>query len=222
MTYFDWSAIDTVLLDMDGTLLDLHFDDHFWLHHLPQKIAQREQLPFAQAQQQIVSECDKVAGTLAWYCLDIWANKLDMDLLAAKREIQHLIAMRDDAIPFLEALKQANKRVILVTNAHPDSLTLKLEHTELGNHIDELISTHEFGITKEYQGLWQQLQGRTGFDPERTLFVDDSLTILRAAQTFGIAHLLAVTNPSSQRSENDSEEFIGSNDLRQLIPSLLP
>ena len=26
-----WRDIDTVLLDMDGTLLDLHYDNHFWL-----------------------------------------------------------------------------------------------------------------------------------------------------------------------------------------------
>ncbi|HBT55971.1 MAG TPA: haloacid dehalogenase, partial [Pseudomonas sp.] len=31
----NWNAIDTVLLDMDGTLLDLHFDNHFWLEHMP-------------------------------------------------------------------------------------------------------------------------------------------------------------------------------------------
>lgn len=40
----DWSAIDTVLLDMDGTLLDLHFDNHFWQHHLPLRFAERHGL----------------------------------------------------------------------------------------------------------------------------------------------------------------------------------
>ena len=23
--------VDTILLDMDGTLLDLHYDNHFWM-----------------------------------------------------------------------------------------------------------------------------------------------------------------------------------------------
>ena len=31
----NWSKIDTVLLDMDGTLLDLHYDSHFWLNVIP-------------------------------------------------------------------------------------------------------------------------------------------------------------------------------------------
>ena len=37
----DWDAIDTVLLDMDGTLLDLHFDNYFWMDHLPRLYAEK-------------------------------------------------------------------------------------------------------------------------------------------------------------------------------------
>lgn len=37
---FNWKTIDTVLLDMDGTLLDLHFDNHFWLSLVPQEFKQ--------------------------------------------------------------------------------------------------------------------------------------------------------------------------------------
>ena len=40
----DWSCIDTVLLDMDGTLLDLHFDNFFWSEHLPRTYALRHQI----------------------------------------------------------------------------------------------------------------------------------------------------------------------------------
>ena len=36
----DWSQIDTVLLDMDGTLLDLRFDNHFWLELVPRRFAE--------------------------------------------------------------------------------------------------------------------------------------------------------------------------------------
>ena len=218
MTELNWGSIDTVLLDMDGTLLDLHFDDFFWLTHVPQKLAEREGISFDAAKQYVVEECDKVAGTLAWYCLDIWAEKLDMDLVSAKREIEHLISLRPDAIEFIDRVKAAGKTVVLVTNAHPDSLSLKLEHTKLDQHIDTLISTHEFGVTKESQLLWQKLQTRLGFNKERVLFVDDSLTILRAAKTYGIGQLLAVTNPSSQRPLNNSEEFLGTTDLRTVLP----
>jgi 5'-nucleotidase len=35
----DWNNIDTVLLDMDGTLLDLAFDSQFWLQDVPQALS---------------------------------------------------------------------------------------------------------------------------------------------------------------------------------------
>ncbi|MEJ2034453.1 MAG: hypothetical protein P8Y63_15790, partial [Deltaproteobacteria bacterium] len=35
----NWGVIDTVLLDMDGTLLDKHFDDYFWLRFVPENYA---------------------------------------------------------------------------------------------------------------------------------------------------------------------------------------
>lgn len=212
--------VDTVLLDMDGTLLDLHFDNHFWLTLVPQKIAERQGISLKEAQQQMMGEYQKVMGTLQWYCLDYWAEKLDLNIVEAKREIEHLISMRDDTLPFLDALHDTGREVILVTNAHPDSLSLKVEHTKLDAHIDTLISTHSFGVTKESQALWQQLQQHLAFDPKRTLFVDDSLTILQSAQTFGIAHLLAVRNPDSQKPLRDISEFPAVEDYRVLVPAI--
>ena len=49
----DWQQIDTVFLDMDGTLLDLNFDNHFWLKHVPLRYSERYQLPLAEAQAEI-------------------------------------------------------------------------------------------------------------------------------------------------------------------------
>lgn len=212
-----WNQINTVLLDMDGTLLDLHFDNHFWLEHLPAKLAQRDNIELAAAKAQMLDEYQQVMGTLSWYCLDFWSEKLGMDIVEAKREIEHLISLREDTLPFLDALKASGREVILVTNAHPDSLSLKIEHTALDQHIDTLISTHEFGVTKESQELWVQLQKRLGFDPKTTLFVDDSLGILEAAGQFGIAHLLAVQNPDSKQQIREITQFPAVSDYRLLV-----
>lgn len=216
-----WKQIDTVLLDMDGTLLDLHFDNHFWLELIPAKLAERDGVSLEAAKARMQKDYDAVTGTIAWYCLDYWAERLQMDIVSAKREVQHLISLRDDTIPFLDALHQSGRQVVLVTNAHPGSLSLKVERTQLDQHIDLLISTHEFGVTKESQSLWQQLQARLGFDPARTLFVDDSLVILEAARQFGIGHLLAVSNPDSKKPVRDIDEFPAVQDYRYLLEDIL-
>lgn len=216
-----WDDIETVLLDMDGTLLDLHFDNHFWLQHLPKKLAARDGISVEQAQQWIRGEYQKVMGQIQWYCLDFWAEKLNMDIVEAKREIEYLISMRPDTVPFLDALKASGRQVYLVTNAHPDSLSLKIEKTALNHHIDTLYSTHSFGVTKESQKLWQALQHEVGFDRQKTLFVDDSLNILDAAAQFGIKYTLAVKNPDSKQPDKDTSGYAAVSDYRDLIPDIL-
>ena len=220
MSKLDWKDIHTVLLDMDGTLLDLHFDNHFWLEHLPKKLAEKHSISLQAAKDIMAVDYEKVMGTLSWYCLDFWTEKLGIDIVEAKREIEHLISMREDSLPFIDALKASGREVILVTNAHPDSLSLKVEHTQLDNHIDQLISTHEFAVTKESQVLWQKLQAKLGFNPQHTLFVDDSLGILKAAQDFGIKHLLAVSNPDSQQPVREISEFPSIQDYRYLLKDI--
>lgn len=221
MPILPWHEIDTVLLDMDGTLLDLHFDNTFWLTHLPEKVAQATGEPVEDCRTRMHQHYARLSGQIQWYCLDYWAAELKLDIMAAKREIDHLIRLRDDTLPFLDALHASGREVVLVTNAHPDSLALKIEHTKLDTHIDTLISTHEFGVTKESQLLWQKLQARLGFDPARTLFVDDSIGILHAAAEFGIKHLLAVNNPDSQLPSREIDDFASVSDYRTMTDTIL-
>lgn len=206
---------------MDGTLLDLHFDNHFWLEHIPKKLAEKDGKPFVECVQYMKDSCALVAGQLEWYCLDYWADKLDLDMMEAKREINHLIRLRDDCVPFLDALKNSQRRVVLVTNSHPDGLSLKVEKTQLDEHIDVLISTHQFGASKESQSLWQQLHQHLDFNPNTTLFVDDSQRILDAARTFGIAYTLGVTNPDSQKPDISISGHPYTNNYHDLLDSIV-
>ena len=216
----NWSDIHTVLLDMDGTLLDLHFDNHFWIEHVPKAFAEKHSVSLEKAQEELKIQNDAVYGQLQWYCLDYWQQELDLPIVELKREISHLIQLREDTIPFLDALKAAGKEVILVTNAHPGSLSLKVEMTQLDTHIDKLISCHQYGASKESQSLWQQLQQDVGFDNKHTLFVDDSKPVLASARKFGIKHLLAVANPDSKRLAKEIEGYINTTDFRDLITQI--
>ncbi|MGE8099712.1 haloacid dehalogenase, partial [Pseudomonas fluorescens] len=58
------------------------------------------------------------------------------------------------------------------------------------------------------------------FDPRRSLFIDDTLPILRSARDFGVAHLLAVSQPDSRKEPKDTAEFTAVRDYRELIAGL--
>ena len=137
-----------------------------------------------------------------------------------KKEIQHLISLRRDAQEFMLALRASGRKIILVTNAHPDSLSLKIEQTQLDKYFDVLYSTHEFGVTKESQLLWQRLQEKEGFSLESTLFVDDSINILDSAKRYGIGHLLAVTNPDSKQPAREIADYPAISDFRTMLDEI--
>jgi putative hydrolase of the HAD superfamily len=218
MKKMNWNEINTVLLDMDGTLLDLHYDTHFWREYLPQRYAFSRGLDVDTAKQVLNPIFEKHAGTLNWYCLDFWSRELGVDVAEMKRDVAHLIAIKEGALEFLDQLKKMGKRTVLVTNAHPDSLALKLEHTRLDNHLDRIISAHELGLPKESALFWGALQEIEPYTPHLTLLVDDNLHALRSASDFGIKHLLAACHPDSQQPARHTDEFPAFHHFNEIMP----
>ncbi len=201
----DWNAIDTVLLDMDGTLLDLHFDNYFWLIHLPKRYAESQGISEQQATEEVMSKVKSHEGTLNWYCLDFWSAALKLNVGELKREVQHKIQIRPFVEGFLKSLKTLDKKVILITNAHQDSLNLKMDVTKIDQWLDVIISSHQFRYPKENQIFWENLSRIESFDPNRTLFIDDTVRILQAAKNYGIRHLLCIHQPDSQQNRSINE-----------------
>jgi 5'-nucleotidase len=213
----NWDLIDTVMLDMDGTLLDLHFDNYFWLDHLPQRYAQIHNVDLAAAQQKLNNDIRRHEGTLQWYCLEFWSTALALDIAALKEEIKYKIQVRPLVAEFLQRLRARGKKVLLVTNAHPQSLSLKMQVTQIDQWLDVIISSHEFNEPKESQKFWQELQAREQFDPARTLFIDDTVRILDSAKTFGIKHLLGIHQPDS-KIERRMEQYPAIHNFDEIMP----
>jgi putative hydrolase of the HAD superfamily len=71
----DWGNIDTILLDMDGTLLDLHFDLHFWMEYMPLVFAKKHNITCDEAKDKLYPILRAEEGKLHWYCLDYWQEK---------------------------------------------------------------------------------------------------------------------------------------------------
>lgn len=214
----DWNGIETVLLDMDGTILDRHFDDHFWLEHVPQRWAAHNRTTLEYAKEHLYGLFRSQENTLNWTDLDYWSDRLKLDIPLLKREIEHLIAVHPHVVEFLLFLKQHRKNVWLVTNAHSKTLDLKMKTTHIGPYFDGIISAHQVGLPKEDDRFWGKLQEFVNYTPEHTLLGEDSETNLTTAQRFGIRYLIYISRYSSKITPRPSEQFQTVEYFNRLIP----
>ena len=214
----NWNSVSTVFLDMDGTLLDLHFDNHFWLEVVPQRYGQKHRCDLDQAKKEVYGRYNSVKGTLQWYCIDYWTEELQLDIVALKSELAHMVCVHPHVFSFLKALRDYDKRRILLTNAHLKSVNIKLARTNLAKHFDRIIISHELGEPKESNRFWGLLSQHEPHDPTTTLLIDDNLDVLRAARNSGIAHVLAIKRPDTRGREIDCGEFRALEDFREILP----
>ena len=213
----DWESVDTVLLDMGGTLLDLRFDNWFWLTLIPSRYAAANGLDEAEAQALLAPKFKNVAHTLQWYCIEYWTRELGLDIPALKREALLRVGYLPGAEMFLRKLRASGKRILLVTNSHPTTLAIKDERVGLTQYFDACYSSQTFDAPKEHAEFWRRLGQREEFSPQRTLFIDDSLPVLECARGFGIAHLRAVRCPDSGAPPQATGSFAAIDAVAELL-----
>lgn len=213
-----WESVETVLLDMDGTLLDLHFDNHFWLRHVPLCYAEKHGLSQEEANKLLMGRFSEVRGSLNWYCVDFWSRELSLDIEQLKHDTAEKISIRPEVIDFLSWLNEKNKRVVLVTNAHPASLSLKMDKTNLHVHFDKIINAHDIGMAKEHAGFWEKLQAYETYNKQRTMLIDDNLEVLECASQYGIQHCYGILQPDSQGGSISSDRFIALESFKEILP----
>jgi len=199
--------IDAVLLDMDGTLLDLHYDNHFWLEFVPRQYALKHQLSLQQAKHHVYAQCDKVTGSLNWYCHDYWSETLGLDIHALQYKTKHKIQLRNDTLWFLEKLKQLNIPAYILTNAHRSGVGLKMQQTDLTPYFKKIISSHDFNMPKENPRFWKGVEEELQVDLSRCLFVDDSEKILAVAEQSGVGFLRGIATPDSEKPAQIMQAF---------------
>ena len=202
---------------MDGTLLDLAFDNFFWQELVPQSYASKHGLALDVARDRLTPRFDAVAGTLSWYCLDHWTRDLDLDLEALKRKHRHLIRFLPGATEFLAAVRQRGKHLQIVTNAHRRTLAVKAEQTGVDKLVDGVVCSHDFRTPKETAAFWHALEQRDRFNPERTLLVEDSVPVLSAARAYGLKHTIAIRRPDSQLPRRIIADFTAVDGVADLV-----
>jgi putative hydrolase of the HAD superfamily len=214
---FPWDKITWVLLDMDGTLLDKHYDDYFWETLVPEEFARQRGLNLAVAKKEVYARYQQEEGTLNWTDIDFWSRELNLDIPALKESIRHLIEVHPDTEDFLKFLRGIKKRVALVTNAHWKTLDLKMNHVGLLGYFEEVISSFDLGAPKEELSFWEILKERLRFDPRQTLLVDDNADALATARNYGINYLIFKAKSSSQLPPNPHPDFTTIESFHELM-----
>jgi len=208
---------ETLMLDMDGTILDLAFDNYIWKDLVPRRYAAANGMTFEAAREHLFGQYSAVQGDLEWYCLDHWNERLGIDVVKIHHDVTHRIGYLPGALDFLRAVHKQDVRVLLVTNSHPDTLELKNEKLGFSTFFDGIHSSHTYGHAKEHQAFWHALQETEGFDPETTVFVDDTVPVLRSAAEYGIRMPIAITNPDTSEPQRENGEFAGVKGVGELL-----
>jgi putative hydrolase of the HAD superfamily len=204
------------MLDMDGTILDLAFDNYVWRQLVPERYAEHKGLEYSVARDRLYAKYAAIQGDLEWYCLDHWSERLGFDVLALHHEVHHRITYLPGAKTFLERVRETDIKVLLVTNSHHDTLALKDETTGFSEFFDGVHSSHSYGHAKERQEFWRALQEEEGFDPATTMFVDDTTSVLQSAADYGVEMLVTITRPDTSepaRTDNGFAAVEGVSDL---------
>ena len=200
---------DTLMLDMDGTVLDLAYDNYMWMHHVPEKFAAANGIEPDAARKQLYAKFNSMRGQLEWYCLDHWSNYLGLDIAQLHRDENHRIGYLPGAEDFLRTIRDRDIRVLMVTNSHSETLMIKDEVTGITRHFDDIYTSHALGHAKETQEFWRAMAEKEDFDPATTLYVDDTPRVLRSAAEYGIGMLLEVTHPDTSAEPRAKSEFNG-------------
>ena len=203
----DWTEIDTVFLDMDGTLLDLHYDNQVWSQVVPEAYAIHRDIELEHAREFLLSHMRDIHGTIEFYSFDYWGEYTGLDLLELHSQQAHLVSYRPGALEFLRWLKASGKTSIIATNAHRHSLAVKDTQISLSDEVAGVVSSQDFQAPKESRDYWSSMQTLYPFDPERSMFIDDNEPVLDQAQDFGIKDLRTIITPDSKRPPRDNLSY---------------
>jgi putative hydrolase of the HAD superfamily len=214
----NWDAVEWVMLDMDGTVLDLAYDNYFWRDFLPERYAEHHGLTLKHAREVLLPKFLAVQHTLPWYSTRYWSEVTGLDVAALKREIKARIRVLEGSEIFLRHVKDQGLKLWLATNAHADSWQLKMEHTGLLSYFDQIVCSHDYDAPKEDPRFWERLGAERHFDKARALFVDDSLPVLGAARAFGIGQVVGLRHPDSTQPKRELDWSPAADRLVELLP----
>jgi putative hydrolase of the HAD superfamily len=213
----DWERVTHVLVDMDGTLLDRHFDNFFFEEELPRRYAKKHAIGVEDAKERLFRLYRAVEGELQWTDLHYWSRTLDIDVVAMTKEFNHMIGFLPGAVEFLREVRERGTPVILVTNAHAAGVEIKVSRTGLDRLVDRIVNAFDVGYLKMRAEFWPACRRLIGFEPSGTLYIDDDEACLEAARGYGIGLIYHSAKSSSQLPPQRSSRYPSIESLPALL-----
>jgi putative hydrolase of the HAD superfamily len=216
----DWDNVDCVFLDMDGTLLDLNYDNRVWNELVPQAFAAHQGLTLQEAKDKLLTHMREIHGTIEYYSFEYWSAFTDVDLIAEHKHAVELLAYRPGALEFLRWLKANGCPTVIATNAHRSSIRVKDHQINISAEVDAVVSSQDYHSPKEADHFWQALLADHAYTPSRCVFVDDNIPVLDAAARNKIGILYAIATPDSQQASRADLGYPTFDHFAEICPAI--
>ena len=77
--------------------------------------------------------------------------------------------------------------------------------------------SHQFDAPKENPDFWPKLEQHLKFDKQRTVFIDDTESVLKSAEHYGIRFNLAIAQPDSELPAKQLADFVTLNEFQEIM-----
>ena len=194
-----WNSIETFFLDMDGTLLDLSYDNYFWHEYIPALYSKKNGITTQEGKRIFEKLYKNKQNTIEWYSIGYWSEVLKIDLKLEILKTKNQIKVFDGTIDLLIKLKRHKIKICLLTNCPREMLNIKMTQTKLWGYFDKIISSEDCGYIKESDEFWSYLNKNIEYNIKKTVFIDDNQNVLKYSKKNGIQNIYCIDFPDSKK-----------------------
>ena len=114
------NTIKIISFDVDGTLVDLEYNDLVWFKEIPELVAKKKKISFEESLKLVKEEYSKLGEyNLNWYDIKYWISYFDLEVSYKKilEKYESQVKIFPDVIPTLKELRK--DFILIVTTAMP-------------------------------------------------------------------------------------------------------
>jgi len=126
------NTLEIISFDLDGTLVDLEYNDLIWFKEIPELVAKKKKISFEKSLKLIHEEYTKLGEhDLNWYDINYWISYFGIEISPNKifEKYEPQVKIYPEVIPLLEELKK-NFILIVITAMPREFLVPKMKKLE--------------------------------------------------------------------------------------------